>query len=590
MSTDWQVASSTRAKKPKSSSRKESAKESKKEEKFAAIHAGAFSNPLWDRPPEPEVTEADEGEDGEAFTTSQTLFSRFADLEDRKEKAARRRAGAGPESGGEDFQATAALNGTAVKPPKKEKPVKKEQPKPKKKSVADVGSQLDTPKLQAYIADSDEQYVTADPHIPLLRLADFFEKEFSTANLNWDKVLVEKPLAERISIPAGEVRNEAITVAVTWLAGKKKEPVQKFLTLLVEQVFGPLVDPEKKPKTAAPGAGIGVKIVLQTLARAHPYVLKDSLPSIKEFCSRKSKLLAPTLPTFVWLAGQLIQTAPALAFAAWADHLLPILNDHALPIPTRESILSFVDLIFVKEGLAALRADLKANCSDGVLSVASVESLMTKALSSQGPSSTVSLLPAVAERISTVYSLVREYLFFPPISNFFPRNYFSLLLKLSNSADPAISSEAIDLLTTYVVRNKKASSLWGDLYLNNLQASLRIIECLLSSWSEHKDKAIGNTPLLERVRALLKLNLDIAAQNYKLPKVKGKEAAKVNAADIDACTDALKELESKLVNNTSSGGSTSLWKFIIPLLILLVLLLQWQAPKALPSLLSGTGS
>eukprot|EP00741_Cyanophora_paradoxa_P005469 tig00000889_g5302.t1 len=555
----WQVAG---GKKPAKVKKQPEQKGAKNANNFAAIHSGNFKSALWDDGPTPAPprgsdgpTDGSDDEDGpEPFRASSTMFQQFADLEEAKrQKKERLEKEAGPSG------SSGTANGKA--PPKKKKEQPK-APKQKKRSVKEAAVDLNTDQLQAYLVEVDDKY-KENAEVSTVCLAEYLEKAFRDASLNWEKAL-EREFPARIEAPVSDVPDAKAAVIVKWLKGKPGKAVESLLNFLFAQMFTVVMEPEKRPGNAPVGYGVGVKILIQLAIQAHPGTLPEALNKLFPVCTRKQRLAAQALPSILWVVGQAIRASPAIALQLWGDLLLPMLADATLPTTVRDSVLAFAEAIATKETLAALRTDLKNSKNEAPLPVPALDRLLTYTFA---PPVNGVPVAAVKEKLQTVYPALREALFFGQ-TGVPPKIYFPQLLRLADSKEPAICEEATALLAQYVVRNRKSWHVWQDVYATQLASSCVLLQHLVQRWAEYAEK-IPDAAFLELVRSFAKTSAEIASGAYKPPKGKAalpkgaKQAYSKESAE--ACAEVCRAMEKKLVK--SNVLENIVWQVLLPFLL-----------------------
>jgi len=545
----WQVAGAkgkTKAAKV-AQTKAEKVKEPKvkaKSSEFAAIHSGSFSSPLWSNDSPSKRQNGDDADvededeiDMSAIVESDTLYSQFEDIQDRKLQAA-----------------AAAQNGREVKKPPKEK-----KPKKPKRSLIQASTELGA-DVESYIVELEDKYKD-NIEVQLNGLADHFEKAFRDVGIKWEKILSEKEFSERVALPAKELTDSTRQIVNRWLKAKPKAAMVKLLTTLLKIAFSPV---PADPKTV-PVSHTGLKIYTQLVIRAQPSILFDSVPEVAQEWSKKGRMLVSAQPTFIWVLSQAIPSSPATALALWSEHLLPMLTDHTLPNAIRDSIFAYIEAVLSKESLPLIKSEIKSSSTEVPVSIAAVERILTLTHSNAS-----GVLPQVRDRLQLVYSPLQDTIFFPH-PTFNPRIYFPALLRLMDGRDPAIGTEAVRILTAMVARNKRTLSVWGDVYAVNLNSSRILLQSLLENCSELRDKLSTNA-FVERVRSFIKLNEDMLAGKHKLKaKGAGKDGAvprSFDKGDLEACHLILKELDAKLQRKREPEGS---WLALVVAFLLLAI-------------------
>ncbi|XP_071728031.1 uncharacterized protein [Rutidosis leptorrhynchoides] len=301
--------------------------------------------------------------------------------------------------------------------------------------------------MAVFFADITESYeLQAD--IRLMRFADYFGRAFanvSASQFPWMKILKEASVEKMIDIPLSQISEDVYRTAADWLNDQPIDALGSFVVWCLDILIADL--------TLQQGTIKGSKKVVQ------------QAPS-------KSQLLG--------CQGDLV-----VGLFMWAHLLLPIACKSGCNPQSRDLILQLVERIVSSPKARTILVNGAVRKGERVVTPTALELLMGPTFPTTPARVKVAL--AVAPGSKAMKQLTQQLL---PIA-----------AKAAGQGKSALAGEASDLFIWCLSQNADCYKQWGNIYVDNLEASVVVFRKLAENWMMQSNKLSSLDHLKEALKS-----------------------------------------------------------------------------------------
>lgn len=391
------------------------------------------------------------------------------------------------DDGGEDLKRGGTQNGT------EDEKVKQKKPKKPKVTVADAASKMDASDLAAFLVDVSTSY-EGQQNIQLMRFADYFARAFSpvsAAQFPWTKLLKESSVVKIVDIPLCYVPEAVYKISVDWVGKRSNEAIGDFLIWSLDSIISSLTNQQKSVKVskksvqpASSKAQIAIFVVLAMVLRRKPDVLINQLPKLRDDPKYQGQ---DKLPVIVWVIAQACQGDLVVGMLSWVQNLLPIVCGKSSCNPqSRDVVLQLVEWILSAPKARPILLNGAVRKGERLVPPSALELLMRASF--PAPSSRLK----ATERFEAVYPIAKELALSGSRGTRTMKQVSQQLLPIAVNAmsegNSELSKEAAGIFIWCLSLNTDCFRQWEKLHLENIEASLAVLQKLSSEWKEQSIK------------------------------------------------------------------------------------------------------
>ncbi|KAJ6684292.1 TRANSMEMBRANE PROTEIN 214 [Salix viminalis] len=385
------------------------------------------------------------------------------------------------------------------------KKVKKPKAKKPKVTVAEAAAKIDAGDLGAFLVDITVSYETRQD-ILLMRFADYIGRAFSpvtAAQFPWLKIFKESSVAKLVDIPLAHISQDVYKTAVDWLGQRSLEALASFVLWSMDSIFDDLASHQgitkgsKKVVQQSPSKSlVAIFVVLAMALQRKPDVLINLLPVISENPKYQGQ---DKLPVTVWMIAQASQGDLAVGLYMWIRVLFPMLSGKSSNNPqSRDLILQLVERILSSPKARTILINGAVKKGERVVPASALELLMR--VTFPVPSARVK----ATERFEAVYPTLKEIALAGSSGSKAMKQVTQQILNISVKAtgegNSELSREASEIFIWCLTKNPECYKQWDMFYLDNLEASVKVLRKLSDEWKDHSVKHSS----LDLVRETLK--------------------------------------------------------------------------------------
>jgi len=427
--------------------------------------------------------------------------------------------------------------------------IKAQKTKVKKVTLSQASAQIDNKSLKDLISQYSQRYPN-NYDVQLKSLAEHFENVFKDTQKEEQKAREDKPFERKMDMPYSYLQSGATDSVRNWMEKMPEESIVVFFWFLVTTL---ILIAEKKHSTGVPKtSGVGLKILIQIIARNFPNAITSNIPKIKQqYCitqpSNDAATLQPAVaPTFLWIFAQTLEMHISVALSLWFQFLLPLMPDETkTAAKLRENCLQYI--------LHAVNAKKKEYPDEASALIGFERMVWMKASDKLVGNEFKDLLP----------QLMSPVFLFPPggISS----KYFTLLLGHSATSKEGLRDELLGSLVWCLENDLKCFNYWHGLYSRFIAQSNNLMVYMLLNWNNIAGR-ISPDNLLDVVKSFSKANKQLLQGTYIEHKgAKQRKATTVQEVkEINMCMVTCKALVKNLrplQRKYSNGNSmlTTIW-------------------------------
>uniref|UniRef100_A0A1J3IM71 DUF3730 domain-containing protein n=2 Tax=Noccaea caerulescens TaxID=107243 RepID=A0A1J3IM71_NOCCA len=188
----------------------------------------------------------------------------------------------------------------------------------------------------------------------------------------------------------------------------------------------------------------------------------------------------------VWMTAQASQVDLYAGLYSWAHYLLPIAGDKSgCRRKSMDLILQLVENILSKPKALTTLVSGAVRKGQRLIPVSSFEILMR--LTFPAPSTRTK----ATKRFEAIYPLLKQVALLAPENSTGSKRMkeiFTFSLELAEQEDSVLAEEATAIAIWALTENADCFKLWDNLYTENLDASVDLLEKLADEWKDHSIK------------------------------------------------------------------------------------------------------
>ncbi|URE32251.1 hypothetical protein MUK42_15618 [Musa troglodytarum] len=291
-------------------------------------------------------------------------------------------------------------------------------------------------------------------------------------------------------IPVCHISESVYKISVDWIALKSPEALCEFVLWCLDSI---LIDLASQQSTVA------IFVVLAMVLRRRPDTLISLLPKLKDNSQYHGQ---EKLPVIVWLFAQASQGDPVVGMYLWAHYLFPVVCGKSSGNPqSRDLVLQLVERILSRPKARAILLNGAVRKGEHLVPPNALDLLMR--ITVTAPASRVK----ATERFEVVYPTLRELALAGSPGTKTTRQAAQQLLPAAVQAiqekNPELTKEATDIFIWCLSQNAECYRQWENLHLENVHASIAVLQNLSSEWGKYSAKVSPNAlrETLENLRA-----------------------------------------------------------------------------------------
>nr|XP_009413667.2 PREDICTED: uncharacterized protein LOC103994929 [Musa acuminata subsp. malaccensis] len=413
---------------------------------------------------------------------------------------------------------------------------KQKKPKKPKVTVAEAAAKIDAADLATFLVEISATY-ESQQDIQLMRFADFFARSFASVSASqfpWAKMFKESPVAKIADIPVCHISESVYKTSVDWIALKSPEALCEFILWCLDSILIDLASQQSTVKVSkkliqhSPSkAQVAIFVVLAMVLRRKPDSLISLLPKLKDNSQYhgQEKLLV-----IVWLFAQASQGDPVVGMYLWAHYLFPVVCGKSSGNPqSRDLVLQLVEGILSRPKARAILLNGAVRKGERLVPPNALDLLMRITLTA--PTARVK----ATERFEVVYPTLRELALAGSPGTKTTRQAAQQLLPAAVQAiqekNPELTKEAADIFIWCLSQNAECYRQWEKLHLENVDASIAVLQNLSSEWGKYSTK-ISPDALRETLKNLRAKNEEALSRSMDASKL-------TSIKDADRCCKAV---------------------------------------------------
>nr|XP_029121413.1 uncharacterized protein LOC105048428 isoform X2 [Elaeis guineensis] len=387
------------------------------------------------------------------------------------------------------------------------KKVKQKKPKKPKVTVQEAASKIDAGDLGAFLVEVSVSY-ESQQDIQLMRFADYFARSFapvSGSQFPWTKMFKESPVSKIADIPLCHISESVYKTSVDWISQKSTDALGDFVLWCLDAILSDLASLQaaargsKKSVQQSPAkAQVAIFVVLAMTLRRKPDILINLLPTLRENPKYQGQ---EKLPVIVWAIAQVSQGDFAIGMYLWAHFLLPLICGKLSGNPqSRDLVLQLAERILSGPKARPILLNGAVRKGERLIPPAALDLLMRASFPS--PNARVK----ATERFEAVYPTLKELALAGSPGTKSTKQASQQLLpaavKAMQENNPELTREAADIFIWCLAQNPDCYKLWEKLHLENMNASVAILQKLSSEWKDYSTKLSPPDALRETLKHL----------------------------------------------------------------------------------------
>ncbi|XP_039064230.1 transmembrane protein 214-B-like [Hibiscus syriacus] len=347
--------------------------------------------------------------------------------------------------------------------------------------------------------------------IQVQKFADFYGKAFQqvvSGQFPWLKMFRESTVAKLVDIPLSHISDAFYKTSVDWISQQSLEVLGFFVLWSLDIILEELAAQQASAKSSKKGvqqtsakSKVGIFVALAKVLRRKPDALISVLPKLREHPKYQGQ---DKLPVFVWMIVQASKRDLPVGLYMWAHHLLPILGGKNCNPQSRDLILQLVEWILSVTKVRSILVNAAVRKGERLVPPASFEILMRATF--PAASSRVK----ATERFEAIYPTIKEVALTGVHGSKAMRQMslqmFSSVVKAAGESSPELSKEATGVVIWCLNQNPECYKQWDEVYSDNLESSVRILQRLSDEWKERTVNLDTLDPLRETVNCFRNKN------------------------------------------------------------------------------------
>uniref|UniRef100_A0A1J3E9Z9 Uncharacterized protein n=1 Tax=Noccaea caerulescens TaxID=107243 RepID=A0A1J3E9Z9_NOCCA len=315
-------------------------------------------------------------------------------------------------------------------------------------------------------------------------------------------------LRDVIDLPFRHVPEPVYKTVEYWIEKVEEKSVSNFIKWSFEWTRNRLAGIYTNTE---PNSQLGVFVALSIILRSRYLVLCPILPVLRQryyHLERSPEMLQFT----VWMMAQVAQVDLCLGLYSWASILLPLVRDKFLCNPrSTDLIMQLIENVLSNPNARAILLTNAVRENERLFPIPSFEILLPLTF----PASFESV--NVTERFVAVYPLLKEVALAdePDMEKMkeFTQCVFDLSLKFAEQGNPVLANEATSIAIWCLTKNVYCCNHWDRVYMDNLEASVALLQNLVDEWKDHSLK-LSSSPRDTRI-------LNLTMKNFVLKNERG---------------------------------------------------------------------
>ncbi|RWW66177.1 hypothetical protein BHE74_00026479 [Ensete ventricosum] len=248
--------------------------------------------------------------------------------------------------------------------------------------------------------------------------------------------------------------------------------------------------------------------------RRKPDTLISLVPKLKDNYQYRGQ---EKLPVIVWLFAQASQGDSVVGMYLWAHYLFPVVCGKSSGNPqSRDLVLQLVERILSRPKARAILLNGAVRKGERLVPPNALDLLMR--ITFTAPTARVK----ATERFEVVYPTLRELALAGSTGTKTTRQAAQQLLPAAVQAiqekNPELTKEATDIFIWCLFQNAECYSQWEKLHLENVDASIAVLQNLLSEWGKYSAR-ISPDPLRETLQNLRAKNEEALSRSMDASKI-----------------------------------------------------------------------
>uniref|UniRef100_A0A1J3I220 Uncharacterized protein n=1 Tax=Noccaea caerulescens TaxID=107243 RepID=A0A1J3I220_NOCCA len=315
-------------------------------------------------------------------------------------------------------------------------------------------------------------------------------------------------LTSLIDFPFRYIPEPVYKTAADWIGKAEKKTLGNFICRSFEWTSRFAGEPEPTD----PKSQLGVFAVLSMILRSRPLVLYPILPLLRPPIYHLEDE-PEMIPWTVWMTAQVAQLDLCIGLHSWARNLLPLVRDKLQCNPrSMDLIMQFIqNVLSHPKARAILLPNAARKGVPRLFPIPSFEILLPLTFPASFERGNVS------KRFEAVYPLLKEVALAdaPGIEEMeeITRHIFAFSLKFAGEGNSVLAKEATSIAIWCLTKNVYCCNHWDIVYMDNLEASVALLQNLVDEWKDHSLK-LSSSPRDTRI-------LNLTMKNFVLKNERG---------------------------------------------------------------------
>ncbi|KAG5240493.1 DUF2359 domain-containing protein [Salix suchowensis] len=370
-----------------------------------------------------------------------------------------------------------------------EKKVKQKKPKKPKVTVAEAAAKIDAADLANFLSDISGSY-EGQQEIQLMRFADYFGRAFSSvisSQFPW--------------IPLSHISEAVYKTSADWINQRSIVALGSFVQWSLDSILADLASQQGGSKGSKKGvqqasskSQVAMFVVLAMVLRRKPDALVYVLPTLRESSNYQGQ---DKLVVIVWMIAQASLGDLAVGLYSWAHNLLPIMSGKNSNPQSRDIILQLVEKILSAPKAKSILVSGAVRKGERLMPPSALEILLRATF----PPSSARI--KATERFGAIYPFLKEVALAGASGSKamkqVSQQILSFALKAAGDSIPELSKEAAGISIWCLTENADCYKRWGEVYQDNLEASVAILKRLTEEWKGLSVKMAPLDPLRKTI-------------------------------------------------------------------------------------------
>ncbi|CAA7049493.1 unnamed protein product [Microthlaspi erraticum] len=341
------------------------------------------------------------------------------------------------------------------------------------------------------------------------KLVVYFGRPLSRVTLEYKYPWSEMKYLELIDFPFCHIPDEIYNISADWIEKVEDKTLCNFVIWSFEWTRNRLAG----ETTTDLHPELGVFAALSMILLTRPRVLSPILPLLRppKYHIEKSPEM---IPFIVWMTAQVAQVDICTGLHSWACNLLPLVRDKFQCDPRSMNLIMHLMEKVLSHPLS--RGMLLRNAArpgkPRLFPVTSFEILLPLTFRAS-----FEKVNEDTERFEKVYPLLKEVALSdaPGIEEMkkVTQHIFAFSFKFAGGGNAVLAKEATSIAIWCLTKNVDCCNHWDKVYMDNLEASVALLENLADEWKDHSPK-LSSSPRDIRI-------LNLTMKNFVLKNERG---------------------------------------------------------------------